>query len=184
MNMEELPPVSTFQRLLTYMWFSFVVRGTSFLPDITPICLLRGWLIRPCFRKSGRRLQVQSGVEIKRTKWVEMGNDVLLAHGCWINGPVTIDDEVMLGPYVLLAAMNHSKMNGSYRFGVSQVRPIRLGRGCWIGAHATVTAGVSVGEGAVVGANAVVTHNVSAHKFVAGVPAREVYSESAIAADE
>jgi acetyltransferase-like isoleucine patch superfamily enzyme len=176
MNFEHLPHVSTPARLLNYFWFSLIVRGTGFLPDITPVCLFRGWFMRCCFRACGRRVQIQRGVEIKTTRWVEIGNDVLIAQGCWLNGPVSIGDEVMLGPYVVLAASNHSKLNGSFRFGAPQVKPIRIGRGAWIGAHATITAGVSIGDGAVVGANAVVTRSVPDNAFVAGVPAREISS--------
>jgi acetyltransferase-like isoleucine patch superfamily enzyme len=50
--------------------------------------------------------------------------------------------------------------------------PIRISRGAWIAAGATVLQGVTVGDDAVVAAGAVVTKDVPAPTLVAGVPAR------------
>lgn len=52
--------------------------------------------------------------------------------------------------------------------------PVTLKRGCWIGARATILAGVTVGECAVVGAGSVVTSDVPAWTVVAGIPAKEI----------
>lgn len=52
--------------------------------------------------------------------------------------------------------------------------PIRVERGAWIGAHATILAGVTIGENAVVAAGAVVTKDVPANSIAAGVPARVI----------
>jgi acetyltransferase-like isoleucine patch superfamily enzyme len=52
--------------------------------------------------------------------------------------------------------------------------PIRIGRGAWIAAGATVLQGVTVGDDAVVAAGAVVTKDVPPRTLVAGVPARVI----------
>jgi acetyltransferase-like isoleucine patch superfamily enzyme len=54
------------------------------------------------------------------------------------------------------------------------IAPIRIGRGAWIAAGATVLQGVVVGDDAVVAAGAVVTKDVAPRTLVAGVPARFV----------
>jgi acetyltransferase-like isoleucine patch superfamily enzyme len=54
------------------------------------------------------------------------------------------------------------------------VAPVRLLRGCYLGAGAMILPGVTVGEKAVVGAGAVVTRDVPPGVLVAGVPARVV----------
>ena len=51
-------------------------------------------------------------------------------------------------------------------------RPIRIGRGCFIGARALVLKGVTIGDRAVVGAGAVVAHDVPAGQIAVGNPAR------------
>jgi acetyltransferase-like isoleucine patch superfamily enzyme len=51
-------------------------------------------------------------------------------------------------------------------------KPIRIGRGVFIGARAIVLKGVSIGDRAVIGAGAVVTKDVPAHGIAAGNPAK------------
>ena len=50
--------------------------------------------------------------------------------------------------------------------------PIRLMKGCYLGAGVIILPGITVGEQAIVGAGAVVTRNVPAYAVVAGSPAR------------
>jgi acetyltransferase-like isoleucine patch superfamily enzyme len=52
------------------------------------------------------------------------------------------------------------------------MKPIRIGRGAWLGARVIILKGVTVGEGAVVGAGSVVTRDVAPYTLVAGNPAR------------
>lgn len=53
-------------------------------------------------------------------------------------------------------------------------QPVSLGSDVWIGARATVLAGVSIGDGAIVAAGSVVTKDVPAFAIVAGTPARVI----------
>jgi len=50
-------------------------------------------------------------------------------------------------------------------------RPIRIGRGAWIGAGSIILPGVTIGERRVVGAGSVVTRDVPQLSVVAGNPA-------------
>ena len=50
--------------------------------------------------------------------------------------------------------------------------PVKIGNDVWIGAHATILAGVTIGNGAVIAAGAVVTKDVPANTVVGGVPAK------------
>jgi len=88
-------------------------------------------------------------------------------------GPIRIGDEVMLGPYVVVAAGNHTRVRGSYRFAESTHEPIYVGRGTWIAAHATVLAGAVIGESCLVAANGAVPRGkYPDHVVLAGLPAR------------
>lgn len=49
---------------------------------------------------------------------------------------------------------------------------IHLGNHVWVGAGATILAGVTLGDGAIVAAGAVVTRDVPAGSFAKGVPAK------------
>ena len=54
--------------------------------------------------------------------------------------------------------------------------PVTIGRNVWIGANATILAGVTIGDDAVVAAASVVTKDVPAQAIVVGSPARVVRS--------
>lgn len=48
--------------------------------------------------------------------------------------------------------------------------PVKIGKGVWIGAHATILSGVTVGDNAIIAAGAVVTKDVPSNAVVGGVP--------------
>jgi acetyltransferase-like isoleucine patch superfamily enzyme len=168
------------KRVLAYTWFCAVMGITAWLPDVRPVLRLRGWLVKGCFASCGRRFEVAGGVRITFTNRVHIGDDVYIAPGCWIQGRggVTIGDQVMFGPYTIIATNDHTKQDGSYRFADPITAPIRFGRGAWTGGHVVVTAGVTVGAGAACAAGAVVTKDVPDHAIVGGVPARVLRQES------
>ncbi|OHB55236.1 MAG: hypothetical protein A2Y07_11085 [Planctomycetes bacterium GWF2_50_10] len=161
-------------RVSKYLWFRFIMVATGWLPDFTPILRFRGWLCKPAFMKCGRNFQIASGTIILYSSRICIGDDVFVANNCWIQGAGTIvfKDQVMLGPFTVLASNNHTKANGSYRFGDGETEPIILNKGAWAGAHSVITAGVTVGTGSAVAAGAVVTKDVPDNCIVAGVPAR------------
>ena len=160
--------------MLKYLWFIIVMKGTWPLPDWRPIMWLRGFLTKPCYKECGRNLQLASGVMINCSNQVVIGNDVYFAHGCWLNayGDITIEDEVMLGPYTVIATGNHTMINGSYRYGKQQRAPVRINYGSWIGAGVIIMSGVSIGKSACCAAGSVVTTDVPDYSVVGGVPAK------------
>ena len=168
-------------RVLAYVWFVTVMSLTGFLPDLKPVLRFRGWLVRGCFRNCGRNFQIASGVRINYTRRMTVGDNVYVAPGCWINayGGLRLDDEVMLGPYTVVATSNHTKHDGSYRFGAPASAPVVIGRGAWTGSHTTITSGTRIGHGTAVAAGAVVTKSVPHDAVVAGVPARVIQGNEA-----
>jgi acetyltransferase-like isoleucine patch superfamily enzyme len=163
-------------RILKYLWFHFVSLATCWLPDLRPVLKLRGFLARPAFKACGRNFQVARRVTINFTNRLEIGGDVYIATGCWVNacGGIILEDEVQLGPYSVLASADHTREGVSYRHRPSKLAPIRLCHGSWLAAHATVTKGVTVGPGAVLAANSVATRDIPACAVAGGVPARVI----------
>jgi len=160
--------------LLKHLWFHLIMTVTGWLPDLRPVMHVRGWLLRPSFKTCGRNLQVARQVTINFSSRLEIGHNVYIATGCWLHawGGSMLEDEVQLGPYAVLVTGNHTREGGSYRYGPSRLAPIRLCRGSWIAAHATVTKGVTIGCGALVAANSVATRDVPEFALAGGVPAR------------
>lgn len=169
-------------RILQYLWFHSVMAATSWLPDLRPVLLLRGFLSRPAFKSCGANLQIATRVTVNFTNRVELGRDVYLAPGCWLHtaGGITLEDGVQVGPYAALVSADHTEVDGSYRFGESALAPIRICRGAWIAAHATVTKGIVVGRGALLAANSVATRDIPPFAKAGGVPARVIRKQARI----
>lgn len=106
---------------------------------------------------------------------LRFGSNVFVNHGCTAMdfGGIDLGDDVMLGPNVQLISSGHPLDPATRRRSITTA-PIRIGRGAWIAAGATVLQGVTPGDDAVVAAGAVVTNDVPARTLVAGVPARVI----------
>ena len=72
-------------RVLQYLWFHFIALATCWLPDLRPFLRLRGFVLRPAFKTCGRNFQMARRVTINFTNRLEIGSDVYIATGCWLN---------------------------------------------------------------------------------------------------
>jgi acetyltransferase-like isoleucine patch superfamily enzyme len=110
------------------------------------------------------------------TLWCRLraGRNVSFGPGTVVYGEVTIGNDVMIAPYVVIAGGSH----GTARNGEPMARQpdvckgITIADDVWIGANAVITDGVTIGAGAIVGAGSVVTKDVEPYAIVAGNPAR------------
>ncbi len=162
-------------RLLRHDWpLHFILLFTNWLPD-NVICLrLRGMLATPFFGSCGKNLLLGRNITFYNPSAFNLGRDIYIAYGCWLlsAGDVIIADEVMFGPYVVLAAGNHTRMAGSFRHGEAEKLKISVGRGTWVGAHSTIMAGALIGNGSLVASGATVLRgDYPENAFLAGVPA-------------
>ncbi len=159
-----------------YCWFFLVMRISWLWPDWSPLMRLRGWLVKPCFRKCGKDFQLASTAMILHADRIEVGDHVYLAHNTWVQGVagVVLEDEVMLGPQTVVVTSNHGMKDGSYRWAHGEMAPVQIGRGSWTGAGCKVLPGVVIGKGALCAAGSVVTTSVPDYTIAAGVPARTV----------
>ena len=112
--------------------------------------------------------------------YADYGKNIILGKGVFINegccfqdqGGIEIGDDVLIGQQVVIATLNHD-LNPEKRSNMMP-KPVKIGNKVWIGAHATILAGVTIGDNAVVAAGAVVTKDVPANVVVAGVPAKVI----------
>lgn len=68
-----------------------------------------------------------------------------------------------------LASWKHSEQNDWSKI---ICKPIKIGKGAWIGARSIILKGVTIGTGSVIGAGSVVTKDVPPWTIAAGNPAR------------
>lgn len=141
-----------------------------------------GWLRPALYRLAGveigARTRIFGVVEIEGPGAifdnVTIGEACSLTTPLFLNAsaPIRIGNRVVIGHHVLIVTDSHDMSDPEQRGGERYARPIAIEDGVWIGARATILAGVTVGAGAVVAAGAVVTRDVPPHTLVGGVPAR------------
>ena len=156
----------------------FSILANRILPDIS-------FCERPRADLARAILGAKIGQGVRLRTNIDFGNDptgITIGDGCYINRrctlfadwgcTITLGSNVWLGPEVMLWTGSHLIGPGSQRCGVGVSSPIVIGDGCWVGARATILAGVTVGAGVVVGAAALVVKDIPPDTVVAGVPAK------------
>ena len=165
--------MNKFVRLFRYdLPLHFVLQLTNWLPDNVVFIRLRGRLARPFFKKCGNRLGIGRNVTFYNPSKIEIGSDVYIAYGCWFSSGlgIIIEDEVLFGPYNVIATSNHTRLNGSFRFGKAVGKQIRFKKGSWIGANCTILAGTILGNGSVIAANSLAKGDIPDNCVFAGNP--------------
>ena len=125
----------------------------------------------------GRGILVAPGAII-RIPAGQIGNNVFIGLYSYLNGNVTVGDNVLIGPHCSLTAGNH-KFDPATGWFSARTEPdgddsIVIGDGCWLASCVTVTADVKMGKCNLVCAGAVVTKSTEDYAILAGVPARQV----------
>lgn len=124
------------------------------------------------------------GAEIRPPLFVDYGKYITVGARTFINynltaldvAPITIGDDVQIGPNVQLLTPTHPVQAELRREKLEAAKPIVIGDNVWIGGGAIVLPGVTVGENTVIGAGAVVTKDLPANVIAVGNPAKVVRS--------
>lgn len=162
---------------LRYDWpLHFLLLFTNWLPDNVIFLKLRGFLVRPFFRKCGKDLRLGRNLTFHNPSSIVLGDHVFIAYGSsfMATDRIEICDEVMFGPYCVVISGNHTSKNGSYRYGPPSLAPILIGKGSWIASHVVVTAGSIIGENTLIGAGAVVSKEIPSNVIAGGIPAKVI----------
>lgn len=125
---------------------------------------------------------IGEGTEIRPPFYVDYGSQISVGARCFANfglvaldvAPITIGDDVQIGPNVQLLTPTHPVAPGPRRDKWEAAEPIRIGDNVWLGGGAIVLPGVTIGDNTVVGAGAVVTRDLPADVVAVGNPARVV----------
>jgi acetyltransferase-like isoleucine patch superfamily enzyme len=100
-----------------------------------------------------------SSATIVAGRSIEIGEQTLLGAGCMI-----LDNDFHAPGTEFTWLTEYSKNS----------KPIKIGRGCFIGARSIILKGVTLGDRVIIGAGSVVTKDIPAFSIAAGNPARVV----------
>jgi len=122
------------------------------------------------------------GTEIRSPFHCDYGRQIHIGSGTFVNfglvaldcAPITIGDDVQIGPNVQLLTPTHPVEPEPRRAKLEAARPIVIGDNVWLGGGVIVLPGVSIGRNSVVGAGAVVTGDLPENVLALGNPARIV----------
>ncbi|NKX54801.1 sugar O-acetyltransferase [Arthrobacter mobilis] len=125
---------------------------------------------------------VGEGTEIRAPLYVDYGKNISIGARTFINFnfvaldvvPITIGDDVQIGPNVQLLTPTHPLDARQRRDKLEAGKPITIGDNAWLGGGVVVLPGVTIGENTVVGAGAVVTKDLPANVVALGNPAKVV----------
>ncbi len=137
----------------------------------------------------GNAYEVQMPFHVSDGKNIYVGKNFFANWNCAIldRATVTIGDNVMLAPNVIITSISHPKwseerkiqiMENSFepqkRGNIEVIAPVRIGNGVWIASNSVVCPGVSIGDNTIIGAGSVVTKDIPANVFACGAPCRVI----------
>jgi acetyltransferase-like isoleucine patch superfamily enzyme len=156
------------------------------------------------FASFGRRSVLQPPIRLGGEARISIGDDVFVGAGSWLqtlgsggdvalvvgNGTsiagncvlsaarsVRLGRDVLLARNVYISDHRHAFEDATRAVltqGITEIAPVEVGDGAWLGQNVVVGPGVRIGAGAVIGANSVVLDDVPAHAVAVGAPARVV----------
>jgi acetyltransferase-like isoleucine patch superfamily enzyme len=121
----------------------------------------------------GRNVKLYHPIVFYGAEALDIGDNTSIAPyvHIWCGGRVIIGANCMIGSHVAISSLTHDYREPDMSRTIV-AKPVVIGDGVWIGAHAVIMPGVTVGNGAVVGAGSVVTRDVPGNAIAHGVPAR------------
>jgi putative colanic acid biosynthesis acetyltransferase WcaF len=153
---------------LWYFVNALFVRATC-----NPITKIKELLLRCFGAKIGKGVVLKPGVNIKFPWKLEIGDNVWLGEGCWIDNldAVTIGNNVCISQGAMLLTGNHDYTIPSFAY---RNAPITLEDGVWIGAKSVVCPGVTCKSHSILAVGSVATKNLEEYTIYQGNPAKEV----------
>jgi maltose O-acetyltransferase len=135
-------------------------------------------LLAELFRSLGEETVVRPPLYCDFGSHISVGSRVYINLGLTALdvAPITIGNDVLIGPNVQLLTPTHPLEPEPRRLKWEAAQPIIIGDNVWIGGAAVICPGVTIGDNSIVGAGSVVTKQVPPNVVVAGNPARRIRS--------
>jgi len=158
--------------------------------------------MRSSLRELGPRSRLSLPIQLVGAERISIAGHVYLGPGCWLlthepAGTLAIGEGTSMAGYCVLSAAAEVRIGSRVLFArnvyiadhrhgfedpataildqpLTDIRPVIVEDGAWLGQNVVLLPGVTVGRGAVVGANSVIREDVPPRSVVAGAPGRVV----------
>lgn len=110
-------------------------------------------------------------------KQLKIGDKSGIGYKCECSGPITIGNNVMMGPEVVIYTRNHKRDSIDIPMceqGFDDFKPVTIGDDVWLGRRVMIMPGVTIGNHCIIGAGAVVAKDIPDYAVVVGNPAKIV----------
>ena len=125
----------------------------------------------------GKETEIAPGANV-RVDPDRIGRRSFIGLYCYLNGKVTVGDDVLIGPHCSIVAGNHKfdAATGAFtaRTEGDGDESVSIGDGSWLCSNVTVTPGCKIGRRNLICAGAVVTKSTPDYAIMAGVPAKQI----------
>lgn len=108
---------------------------------------------------------------VVRTRWIELGEGVVITAGCLLSNQIVIGDHVHLNPGCIVGHDVGIADYASLAPGVHISGNVALGEGAYIGTGTNIIERVTIGEWAIIGAGSTVIRDIPANATAVGAPA-------------
>ena len=167
----------TFKTKVLYVLYGVFAKN---LPESRHLKLakkLRGFWAKKIVRSFGKNVNVEKNASF--TPGLSIGDNSGVGISCEINGNVTIGNDVMMGPEVVIYTSGHCFDRTDIPMceqDMTEPKEVIIGDDVWLGRRVIIMPGVHIGKGCIIGAGAVVTKNIPEYSVAVGVPAKVVKS--------
>ena len=107
----------------------------------------------------GKLLKIRSGgkLRVRKNAVVKIGDKFSMSNNCMLvsRESITVGDNVILGPNVLIYDHDHDYRSGSVDGEAYKTSPVKIGNNVWIGANVMILRGTEIGDNCVVAAGTV-----------------------------
>lgn len=155
------------------LYYSFA----RYVPNMLFGNKLRGFLCKFIFKKCGKNICVEKMAFFGMGNYLEVGDNSGIGVRSYLSnvdkGELTIGNNVMMGPDVIIFTKQHSHSDTSKPMNLQgyYFSPVTIGNDVWIGTRVIIMSGVKIGDGSIIGAGSVVTRDIPPYSIAGGVPA-------------
>lgn len=158
-------------RLLRVVWMATWLVAARFTPP--PLHRWRRLVLRAFGAKVGKGARVHGSVSIWLPANLELGPNVLIGPGARLynQGRIIIGEKSVISQRAHICASTHDVRDPKFQL---LLRPVTIGRQCWVAAESFVGPGVTMDDQAVLGARGALFGDAEVDAIYGGNPAKFV----------